>query len=114
MVLPQFLISQWQPGGERYAAVAEQRAEPLLFGLSAVSKIILNCLFKILLPTLRHLIDRQMNHERPLARKLFRRTNYVFLGVTIEVALVKGRWIERIEQPGQTAEVHLDLSLSHR
>jgi hypothetical protein len=40
-----------------------------------------------------------------LSRSLFCRTYDIFFGIPIEIALVKGRWVERVKQLTDAAEV---------
>jgi hypothetical protein len=59
----------------------------------------------------RQLVGWQVDHkcERLLTRSLDGRSYDVIFGIVIEVTVTKRRWIKRIEQLLQSAEVDLDL-----
>ena len=87
-----------QPCEQRNTAVAEQQAQPPPFVRFAISEIVVNRLAKVGAACFGQLIGWQMDYEtqRTLPRNLFRRADDVLLSVVVEITLVKGRGIERV------------------
>ena len=88
-----------ETGHQRDPAVAEQQTQPPLFVRLAIGEIVVYRLAEIGGAFFGQLIGWQVDHktQRALARNLFGRADDILFSVLVEITLVKGRGIERIE-----------------